>query len=232
MTRSAINEQQQLILQRNMKTFALHRNLTCPSLRARSVSALLILLWALPSLAYVHSVKLVNNTGKTANDLHIEFNNRTFDAKCDPMTNGATTEGSRTYDFDKGSVAPSGKATITWSTAYVSDGIVGGYWTSNGVNIGNIGTIPVSLYYFINPNGSAVAVAYNPGSAPINYSNLFVFTGVDQKFFAPQTFVDHMTSGQFVESFASASGILQPGPTALTWFHPSLTGYTALSLDI
>src|SRR5947209_1526503 len=118
----------------SMKTPSLLRPFKFLPISPSFVIALALLSWALSAYGYVHSVKLVNNTGKTANDLHIEFNNRTFDAKCDPMTKGAASEGSRTYDSDKGSVTPSGKATITWSTAYVSDGIVGGYWTSNGVN--------------------------------------------------------------------------------------------------
>lgn len=180
-----------------------------------------------------HSVQLVNRTGKTANDLHVTFAHKTGNPSCTPMTNtAASMDSGFSYDFSGGSVAPSGSATVTWSTKFSPDQIQEGYWTFNGTNIGNFGESTVILNLTNNPDGTTVVTFDSGDTNPVTYTNLQVFTGANQAYFTPDSFVDHMTSGQPVETIAAPSGVVPPGKTLVAVFNPLLTGYTAVSVQV
>ena len=178
-----------------------------------------LLLGACQLHAADHSVSIVNRTGKTANDLHVTFGHKTGNPTCRPMTNTvASTDGGYNYTFDGGSVPPSGSATVNWSTKFSPDQIQEGYWTLNGTNIGNFGESTTAINYTNNPDGMAVVTFVNMDTKPVPFTNLMIFTGADQAFFSPATFVEQMTSGQFVETFVSPSGTFAPGTTLLAAF--------------
>jgi hypothetical protein len=195
------------------------------------MSLLLLVGWHLGAVD--HSLKLVNRTGKTANDLHVTFAHKTGNPTCTPMTNtAASTDGGFSYDFSGGSVPPSGSATVNWSTSFSPDQIQEGYWTFNGTNIGNFGESTVALNFTNNPDGSAVVTFENQDTNLLTYANLRVFTGANQAFFSPDTFVDHMTSGIPVETFIAPTGVVPSGRTLVAMFLPSLAGYTAVSVQV
>ena len=195
------------------------------------IAPLLLIGWQLG--AADHSVKLVNRTTKTANDLHVTFAHKTANPSCTPMTNtAASTDGGFSYDFTGGSVAPSGSATVTWSTTFSPDQIQDGYWTLNGTNIGNFGDSTVSLNLTNNPDGSTVVTFDSGDTNPVTYANLQIFTGANQAYFTPDSFVGHMTSGQPVETIVAPNGVVPPGKTPVAAFQPLLTGYTAVSVQV
>jgi hypothetical protein len=190
----------------------------------------LFLAWQLQAVD--HSVSIVNRTRTTANDLHVTFAHPTANPTCPQMTNThASTDGGYSYAFDSGTVAPSGSATIKWSTKFSPDQIQEGYWTVNGTNVGSFGESTSAIAYTNNPNGMAVVMFINSDTNPVAYSNLQVFTGADQRLYTLAGFVENMTSGSYVETFVAPSGNFAPGTTLITTFVPSLTGYTAASLE-
>jgi hypothetical protein len=193
------------------------------------MAPLLLAGWQLSAVN--HSAQLVNRTGKTANDLHVNFAHKTGNPSCTPMTTtAAAANGGYSYDFSGGSVPPSGSATVTWSSSFSPDQIQDGYWTFNGTNIGTFGESTVTLNLTNNPDGTAVVTLDSTASGPVTYANLQVFTGANQAYFTPASFVAHMTSGQAVTTLIAPSGVLLPGKTLVAAFQPSLAGYTAASV--
>jgi hypothetical protein len=175
-----------------------------------------------------HVVSIINLTGRTANDLHLVFTNKTSNPRCDQLTNTQSSpDGGYTYTFDTGSVSNWSAATVRWSSKLNPDEIQSGYWTWNGTNIGTIGETLVMMNYTNNPDGSALVTFVNTDTNPVTYANLRLFTGAPQAFFNPASFVDQMSNGQPVETFVAPSGTFPPGTTTIAEFHPSLAGYTA-----
>jgi hypothetical protein len=180
-----------------------------------------------------HSVRLQNKTGRTANDLHVTFGHKTGNPTCTPMTNTmASTDGGFSYGFDSGSVPNGDYATVKWSSSFTPEQIQEGYWTTNGTNIGNFGESTVALNFTNNPDGTAVVTFDNMGTNPVTYANLQIFTGADQTYFTPDSFVAHMTSGQPVETILGPSGVVPLGKALVAVFQPSLAGYTAVSAQV
>src|ERR1039458_10045670 len=186
----------------------------------------------------MHTVVIKNNTGTTANDLHVNLiHAATGDPPIGPAFSGNSGTGSKTIDFTGASGIPDGSSTgISWESKFASDTldpVSPGNWTFNGTNIGAINTWASAGLSpsFSNLGGGQVGVAVNNSTASdIAYSGFTVYTDANLSSFDPADYLANETTGALVLS--SASGILAPGENHLGSFDLSTLGYTAISLTI
>ena len=186
---------------------------------------------------YTHTVTVRNDTGKLANDLHVNLVHPGTGTPIGPafptVKYGA---GSLSIDMS-GSVAgvPNGSSTgVSWESDFASDNLnpaTPGNWTSNGTNIGGITLYALALGASFQPLGGgnyAVAITNNSAN-PIAFTNFAVYTGANAAFFDPADYLANETSGSLV--LATASGTLNPGINNLGTFQIA-NGYSAFSLQV
>jgi hypothetical protein len=181
---------------------------------------------------FKHTETITNNTGKTANDLHV--------TALHPITDGAPTSnrfgvGTNSLfgmDFNGATCPPNKKATINWGSKFATDGTIGGNWTANGTNIGNFGGVEVGVLFQNNGGGSVTVTFVNSTGGPVSYSGLQIFTGASGVLFTNSLYVQGETTGTPVGLLVSSSGTFAAGDTTIATFMPSLTGYNAGSVNL
>jgi len=174
-----------------------------------------------------HTETLTNNTGKAANDLHVNLVHPATGANpaAPPFTTTSGTGGT-TIDFGGGTVANGGSSVVSWQSKFASDTLFPGdegNWTFNGANIGDVTvTSSYSLNFQNNGGGSVTVSIVNTGDTPINYSNLQVFNNASSTFFTPANYLIGQSTGTPVSTLVGPSGTFAPGSTALVTFNPTL----------
>jgi hypothetical protein len=173
-----------------------------------------------------HSQTLKNNTGATANDLHVNLiHPATGNAPtAPPFSPGAT--GGTTVDFSGGSVGPGGSATVNWQSKFSSDTLDPtnpGNWTFNNANIGNATSVAVGLTpSYQNLGGGQVRVALvNSTGAPLSYNNLRLANNANSALFGTAAYVSGLSTGASVPLMVPGSGTLAVGTTNIADFFPT-----------
>ncbi|MFO0951618.1 MAG: hypothetical protein U0835_10790 [Isosphaeraceae bacterium] len=175
-----------------------------------------------------HTETVTNNTGKTANDLHVNLVHPATgkNPTAPPFPNSSGT-GDTHIDFSGANVANGGKAVVNWQSKFASDTLFPGNegnWTFNN---GDIGAVTVAASYGLNfqdnGGGSVTVSLVNNESSPITYSNLQVYNNADGAFFSPQDYLlGGQTTGTPVSLLVGPSGSFSPGSTPVVTFNPTL----------
>lgn len=181
---------------------------------------------------HAHTQTLVNNTGKTANDLHVNLvHAATGSAPSAPPFTVNSGTGATSIDFSGGTVAAGGKSIVSWESKFASDKLHPtdpGHWTFDGTNIGNV-TVPtarVSLGFTDQGGGLVTVSVINNTSSAVNYSNLQIWRNADSAFFTPANYLSGQFTGNAVGLLVANAGTFAVGSTDIATFSPSLSPLT------
>ncbi len=186
---------------------------------------------ALPD--YTHTSKIRNNTGRMANDLHINVPTKpTGNPVAPPFT--VATKNFRSIDFFGGTVAAGGSANVTWFSKQRRDRILSGNWTFNGANIGAVKTAALVPDFQRLEDGQWAVLVDNQNEFPVDYDNLHIATGIDRALFDPLdgNYLNHLEAGILTTPPEGLTGVLAPGWNEVAVVQVDAGGYTAGMINL
>jgi hypothetical protein len=182
---------------------------------------------AFPVHPTLHTNPVTNNTGQTANDLHVNVGNVFNPQGLPPTTNPALTfigpfgGGNQTLlSFNGSDVANKSTVEVTWGSTLANDAITGGNWTKDGNNIGDIAAGIIKAEVMPDPTGApnkGVIFINNTSGKPVDYTNLAVFDFIPGFGFTPDLYLtlpSQLGTPPVAIDLPSA-GTLAPGLTEL-----------------
>jgi hypothetical protein len=176
---------------------------------------------------------VTNNTGQTANDLHVNVNGPVFNTvpndptapTAPPLTFqnavNSTDGSSTTLNFQ--SIAKDGSdqiadgqvVPVTWN-ADGNETIQSAQWTKDGNPIGKAvqSLITIQVQQSVTVANTGVISVINNTSDPLPYSGLEAFSHADPTFFDPENYiVGGAQTGKFSRLALAPQGVFMPGPT-------------------
>jgi len=197
----------------------------------------MLVLWASADVMalpdYTHTSRIRNNTGRVANDLHINVPTKpTGNPMAPPFT--VATNNFRTIDFSGGNVAAGGSTNVTWFSKQARDRILSGNWTFNGANIGILETAALVPDFQRLEDGQWAVLVDNQNEFPVEYDNLHIATGIDRALFDPLhgNYLNHLEAGIPTTPPEGLTGVLAPGLNELAVVRVDTAGYTAGRINL
>ncbi len=178
----------------------------------------------MPAHATLHTNPVTNDTGQTANDLHVNvpginpFSNTNPTAPPLQFKDVTSIAGGSRLNFDSGGVPNGSNVEVTWSSLGASDAISGGQWTKDGTSIGAFAAGIIQAEVMPDPTAANKGLIFidNTSGKPVQYTNLAVFTDVPQFGFTPDLYLNlPFQFGPPVTTDLASRGTLEPGLTLL-----------------
>ena len=211
------------------------------------VAAVFVCLMAMPAPAGYKRQSLRNDTGQTANDLHIGFTHSVSKTKLRPQPqppgqdrNGVPVGGSNNQSYDWapntfGTLAAGGVAYLdfehsdTWPATAVDPDPAKSYWTHDGVNIGAITKLGGGMAITMEDYFAQSAKVTNDTGQAQHYSSLQMFQNNDLLNYNLDAFF--LATGSLVPSLPTEF-VLLPGESMSLSFGVCLPGtYSLIALQ-